>query len=270
MYLIEKERKNRVLPLKSLRQEVTNITSLLLHWWNLVLWPHQNTKASRNVCGPTAVNQKKAYTRKGGAWIFEQLNISAIELDLVGQFLTELPWIWALAIIGTQEWPIHGMKDLNWITYLMILQKKKKLPPCVVYFSLIFSTHFYLTFIFKISPNSIGQKYIEHFHKLNWHFSIFMLVDLHLVTRMTASSFTVFSPLFVLASSSPTSSGHFTSDLNLALLFWCSLTVRVPKRLILTQHFLSQTFLEWSYPRVIRTTTWMQLGAHTCISRHYL
>lgn len=130
MYLIEKERKNRVLPLKSLRQEVTNITSLLLHWWNLVLWPHQNTKASRNVCGPTAVNQKKAYTRKGGAWIFEQLNISAIELDLVGQFLTELPWIWALAIIGTQEWPIHGMKDLNWITYLMILQKKKTASMC--------------------------------------------------------------------------------------------------------------------------------------------
>lgn len=56
---------------------------------------------------------------------------------------------------------MHGMKDLDLTNHLMILQKK---TASVCNLLLIdFSTHFYLKFILKTSPDNIGQKDIEPF-----------------------------------------------------------------------------------------------------------
>ena len=57
----------RVLPLKSLRQEVTNITSLPISLVRSSLMAMLKYKASGNVYSPTSVNQKQAYVMKGGA-----------------------------------------------------------------------------------------------------------------------------------------------------------------------------------------------------------
>lgn len=89
------KKKWRILPLKASDRKWQLSLLLSLHWWELVLWPHLITKAAGNACGFTAVNQKQSSTRKGAAWIFgEQLNISAIQLKLLGQYLTAYTLNW--------------------------------------------------------------------------------------------------------------------------------------------------------------------------------
>ena len=85
----KRKEKWRILLLQSLGQWQLSFL-LSLHWWILVLWPHLNTKAAGNVCSATAVNQEQWYSMKRGLWILgEQLNISAAELNPIGQYLIE-------------------------------------------------------------------------------------------------------------------------------------------------------------------------------------